>query len=241
MARKRQIDPDYPFEEEIARLSIPARYFYILSWCHMDDTNGVLPYNIFKLKGVVFPNDNIDMAAIVEEVIQAGRLIPFEIEGKKYLWCPKLLKHQTINHPSKNKYPDPPKTLREDYRNGKVALTQSRESRVERVEKEQASPALQAALKTVSKEGLNIYSLINRFKKERGWPKDRLIPEEVLLKICEQYLKNKDKVKEAWPWFIKALELESAQYFAKKNITDHDKSRSQGIAFSIGDIILKKE
>ena len=135
MARKRQIDPKYPFKDEIASLSIAARYFYILSWCQMDDANGVLPYSSRELKRQIFPDDDIDVDAIILELITNRRLICFEVNGKKWLWCPAFEEHQTINHPSKSHYPSPPKTLRESYRTTPVPLPQSREGRVERVEK----------------------------------------------------------------------------------------------------------
>lgn len=131
MARKRQVDPIYPFEKEIAALSISARYFYILCWCQMDDTNGVLPYDVFMLKSQIFPGDNVDVEPLIAELVAESRLKIFESDGKKWLWCPNLLKHQTINHPSKRKYPDPPKELREYSRSSKVALTQSGVSRGE--------------------------------------------------------------------------------------------------------------
>ena len=122
MPRKRQIDPEYSSEEEIASLSIPARYFYILSWCYMDDANGVLPYSPAKLKGLIFPYDDIDVAAIIDELIKARRYLPFNHNNKKWLWCPTLLKHQVINHPSKTKYPTPTKELRDSYNSGKVVV-----------------------------------------------------------------------------------------------------------------------
>src|SRR3990167_4021819 len=125
MARKRQIDPIFPFEKEMAALSIPARYLYILSWCQMDDTNGVLPYDSFFLKRQIFPEENIDVEVLLQELITQRRLFPFDAEGKKWLWCPNLLKHQIINHPSKRKYPDPPKELRDGYRKTTLALPKS--------------------------------------------------------------------------------------------------------------------
>lgn len=134
MARKRQIDPIFPFEKEIAALSVPARYLYILSWCQMDDTNGVLPHDSFFLKRQIFPEETIEVEALLQELINQKRLFPFEAEGKAWLWCPTLLKHQVINHASKKKYPDPPDTLKEQYRSTTLPLPKSESSRVSRVE-----------------------------------------------------------------------------------------------------------
>ena len=97
--------------------------------------------------------------------------------------------------------------------------------------------AIKLKLKQVKEQGLNIYSLMNRFRKERGWPKEMLIPDEVLDKICDQYLKRQEKLKNAWPWFIQALKAESAQWFAKQNIAEHQRSKREKSVLSMGDIM----
>ncbi len=239
MGRKRQIDPEYPFEKEIARLSIPCRYFYILAWCHMDDTNGVLPYDAYKLKGLIFPTDDIDMEAIIQGVIAERRIFPFDADNKKWLWCPTLLKHQTINHPSKKKYPDPPKRLREDYRSGKLALTQSRVE-LSRVEKEAGpSAALKERIKRVHAEGLNMSALINRLKKKMGWKPEDHFPEEVLIKVCDQYFKQKTIIKKPWAWFIRVIEAECGIYYAQKNREEGEKFKKAPVALSLKEIMGK--
>lgn len=241
MARKRQFDPCYPFEKEIAKMSIPARYFYLMSWTQMDDTNGVMPYEAFFLKTQIFPDDGIDAEVLIRECIDQKRLFPFEAENKRWLWCPTFLKHQTINHPSKRRYPDPPATLREDYCSDKGVLPQSRVERVERDDtKDQPSEKLKAALDKVLKDGFNIYELIGRLKKEMGWPKDRLFPEEVLLGVCESYEKGKTKIKDQWAWFKVAIRQESEKYFAAKNIDEHRKIKETG-PMSMGDLLRKAQ
>lgn len=229
MARKRQIDPIYPLEQEIAQLSIPARYFYIISWCHQDDENGVMPYDIFMLKGQIFPADHLDVEEIIQELIAARRYFPFEAQGKRWIWCPTMTKHQTINHPTKSKYPAPSVALRENYRNTTEALPQSRVelSRVE-LNSKQASPALKAVLDKVYKEGLNIYALINKMKKQTGWKQDQHFPEGVLVRVCEQYHKDKIKIKKQWPWFCRVLIAETERYFADKNISEHKAIKQAG-------------
>ncbi len=237
MGRKRQIEPEYPFEKEIARLSIPCRYFYILAWCHMDDTNGVLPYDAYKLKGLIFPTDDIDIEAIIQGVIAERRIFPFEADGKKWLWCPTLLKHQIINHPSRKKYPDPPKGLREDYRSGKLALPQSRVE-LSRVEKEAGpSAALTEIIKKVHAEGLNISALINRVKKQMKWSAERHFPEEVMIGVCSHYLTNKDKIRNPWPWFIKVLEAECGSYYARESIAKGEEFKKAPVAQSLKNIM----
>jgi len=237
MARKRQIDPVYPLEQEIAQLSIPARYFYILSWCHMDDETGVLPYDIFMLKGQVFPADDIDVEAIIEEIITMRRYFLFEAEGKRWLWCPTMPKHQTINHPSKRKYPTPPKILQEDYRSGKLALPLSRVelSRVE-IKKQPYWAAFkensQEQLKTVSKD-FNIYQLMGKLNKIKKIE----IPEEVINKICTSYLKNKAGIKADWPWFIVTTQKEWEAWNAEQQIKEGREWKKASVSPAIAQIL----
>jgi len=244
VARKRQIDPIYPLEQEIAQLTIPARYFYIMSWCHMDDANGVMPYDTFLLKGQIFPADNVNVEDLIQECIKARRLFPFEAEGKHWLWCPTLLKHQHIQHPSRRSYPAPPKQVKELYTilltepslSPHIPLTQSRVelSRVE-LNKEQPSEKLKSALDKVYKDGFNIYKLLERLKKELKWEPGRLFPEEVLLKVCDSYAKNKAGIKDQWAWFKTAIRKASEEYFAIKNIEEHRQIKSQP-AMSLAEI-----
>ena len=227
MARTRQIDPCYPFEKEIRALSITARYFYILSWCHMSDPNketkkvgGVMPYDLFFLKNNIFPEENINIAPIVEEIIVQRRYFSFETEGKQWLWCPTMPKHQTVNHPSKGKYPDPPITLQEDYRSGKLALTLSR---VEMSRVELKNQPYWAAFKNTTQEYLkavskafNIYQFLTKLKKDKKIE----IPEEVIIRICASYQRNKTKIKSYWPWFIVTTKAEWEFWNAEKSMRE---------------------
>ena len=71
------------------------------------------------------------------------------------------------------------------------------------------SPELRSALTNVYKQGLNIYSLINKLKKQLGWDKGRLFPEEVLLKVCSSYQQNKQDIKDQWAWFVAVIKKAS--------------------------------
>jgi len=50
-----------------------------------------------------------------------------------------------------------------------------------------------------------------------------------LLKICEQYNKDKGRIGQPYPWFIKVLKMESASYFANRNIAESAKFKKEGI------------
>ena len=214
-------------------MSIPARYFYMLSWPHMDDTNGVMPHDAFFFKTQIFPGDSIDVAALIEEAIAQHRLFPFEAGGKRWLWCPTFRKHQTINHPSNRKYPDPPKQLQEDYRSGKLALTQSRESRVERVEKEPGLTPADAALKDIYEtRKINVYQILNKFKKGLKAKKitmlgaDYKLPDEVILATCAGFKKYDGKIRRDYPWFLKVLGQELERWWVAKQDKEHQEQKA---------------
>lgn len=248
MARKRQVEPGLPFEKEIRALSISARYFYVMSWCHMSDPNekekrvgGVMPYDEFFLKSNIFPDEGVAVQPLIDEIIAQQRYFPFEAQGKKWLWCPTLVKHQMISHPAKDGYPDPPKELQEQYRSAHGALQQSRVEGVERVEddiKDQPSEKLKAALDKILEGGFNIYKLMGRLKKEMGWPPEQLFPEDVLLGVCASHESSKATIKDQWAWFKVVMRQESEKYYALKNIAEHQKLKEAG-PMSLGELLRK--
>lgn len=255
MGRVRQVNPVYPFEKEIRLLSIPARYFYLLSWCHMSDPNreakkvgGVLPYDEFFLKSNIFPEETIDITPLIQELINLCRYFPFEAEGKKWLWCPTMPKHQTISHPSKGNYPDPPVALQEDYRSGRLALHLSRVelSRVEGVEKRTEPTAAEAVLKDIyDNYKINVYQVLNQFKKLLKAKKstilgsDYKIPDEVILGTCASF--KKSKVAKPFPWFLKVFGEELTKWWVNKQDKEHQQVKIDAATSCGGDVKLIKD
>jgi hypothetical protein len=54
----------------------------------------------------VFPGDDIYIEPLLNELISSGMLIPYEVDGRKYLNIKNFLKYQKINRPSDS--PRPP-------------------------------------------------------------------------------------------------------------------------------------
>lgn len=100
-----------------------------------------------------------------------------------------------------------------------------------------ASPALRAVLNKVFKDGFNIYSLINRVKKELKWGAGQMFPEEVLMRVCEAYEQDKGKITEPWPWFVKVLKLESANWNANRNMAEGQGHKQANMALSVKQIL----
>lgn len=217
---------------------------------------GVLPHDTFTLKSNIFPEESVDIESLINELIAQRRYFPFNAQGKQWLWCPTMAKHQNIQHPATiRNYPDPPKELVEKYNahiplnepsmSPHIPLTQSRVelSRVElsRVEsKAEPSPALTAALDKVYNKGkgINIFALMSKLKKQTNQPKDWQFPEEVLLEVCKTYEQDKAKIKHPWPWFVKVIKDETALWHAQQQINANKKDRE--FAQSLKDILGMK-
>lgn len=104
-------------------------------------------------------------------------------------------------------------------------------------DKTAASPALKTVLDKIYNKGngLNIYALMNKLKKQLGWPADRQFPEEVLLKVCATY--DKGQVKDEWAWFTTAIRKASEEWFAEQNIKENTEFKKQGMPQVLKDIL----
>jgi hypothetical protein len=69
-------------------------------------------------------------------------------------------------------------------------------------------------LAVVYHKGLNIYALLNRFKKEMF--KD--MPENIVNIVCDKYLSSPEKVINPWGWFLRVLRAERDKSNAKVNV-----------------------
>jgi hypothetical protein len=100
VARIRSIKPEFWQDRKLAiRHSRDARLFYIGLWSHADEHSRMLG-DPRLLKSEVFPYDeDLDVPAIVRllaELIDSGRVVPYEIDGEPYLLLPKLAAHQRL-------------------------------------------------------------------------------------------------------------------------------------------------
>jgi len=60
-----------------------------------------------------------------------------------------------------------------------------------------------------------IYKYLGKLNKE-----NIKLPEEVIMTICESYLKNKAHIINKWAWFMRTAKECWADYNAKQNITE---------------------
>lgn len=106
MARIRTIKPEFWSSEQVMDLSIPARLLFIGLWNFCDD-GGVHPASIRTLRAEVFPGgDELDVDALIDELVNAGLVMTFEANDKRYWYVTGWKRHQRIDKPNK-KHPQP--------------------------------------------------------------------------------------------------------------------------------------
>jgi hypothetical protein len=110
--RIRTIKPEFFEDERLALLPPHARLLFIACWM-MADRNGVLENRPALLKARVFPyeiGEKSDPSRLLPMLFPDKFLVPFDAEGKSYLWIPGFDKHQRISgkeFDSDGKYPVP--------------------------------------------------------------------------------------------------------------------------------------
>jgi uncharacterized phage protein (TIGR02220 family) len=102
MARIRTIKPEFWTSEQVAECSLTARLAFIGIWNFCDD-RGIHPASVKRLKMEVFPSDSIsesELQGMVGELLTAGLLDEYEVDGKGYWQVTGWEKHQKIEKPT---------------------------------------------------------------------------------------------------------------------------------------------
>lgn len=114
MARSRIIKPEFWSDEKLSKVSLQARLVFIGLWTTADDAGTTKGHPVW-LKSQIFPYDEITIKQFetwLNELIHLKRVLPYDVNGEKYLYIPGFIKHQKISHPSPAKNPVPPETFR---------------------------------------------------------------------------------------------------------------------------------
>jgi hypothetical protein len=107
MARIRTIKPEFFTSEDIVKLSPFARLLYQATWCEAD-REGRLVWKPITLKMRYFPADNLDIAALCQELIDAGLV---KLYGDGLAFIPSFTAHQHVNpREAASRLPAPPKS-----------------------------------------------------------------------------------------------------------------------------------
>lgn len=97
MPRIRTIKPEFWTDPVMVRLSPLARLFYIGTWNFAMCDQGHLEDDPFRLKLQILPAEDCDASALIDELVDAGRLVRMEVEGDAYLHVRTLADHQKVD------------------------------------------------------------------------------------------------------------------------------------------------
>jgi len=97
MSRIRTIKPEFFTSEDITSLTPLARLFYIALWCEAD-REGRLDWKLKTFKIRYLPVEDCEVSALADELIDAGLVVPYDVDGQTYAEIPSFKKHQVINN-----------------------------------------------------------------------------------------------------------------------------------------------
>ena len=103
MPRIRTIKPEFWTDEKIIGLDFCARLLFVGMWNFADD-EGYLPNEPTRLRLQILPADDIDIDAILAELIDCGLVQVVSLNGDRTaLWIPHFGDHQRISKPTKSR------------------------------------------------------------------------------------------------------------------------------------------
>lgn len=96
MARIRTIKPEFFDDEDIARLSFPARLAFAGLWTQAD-REGRLADRPARLKARLFPYDDVDIDALLGELVDLKFIERYEVDGARFIQVRTFGKHQHVH------------------------------------------------------------------------------------------------------------------------------------------------
>jgi hypothetical protein len=97
MARIRSIKPDFWTDGDVVGLSFPARLLFIGSWNFAMCDFGHVADDPVRLKMQVLPADDVDANDLLDELLEAGRMVRLVgSDGRTYLHIKRFVDHQKI-------------------------------------------------------------------------------------------------------------------------------------------------
>jgi hypothetical protein len=113
MPRARNIKPGFFMNEDLAECDLPARLLFIGLWC-LADREGRLEDRPKRIGAFVFPYEDYDVDALLNQLHEHGFILRYEVDGGKYIQIINFKKHQNP-HPKEAASVIPaPQELRDD-------------------------------------------------------------------------------------------------------------------------------
>jgi hypothetical protein len=100
MARARNIKPSFFINEELVECHFATRLLFIGLWT-LADREGRLEDKPKKIKMALFPADNLDIEFSLNELVEHGFIVRYEIQGEKYIQVLAFKKHQNPHRDEK--------------------------------------------------------------------------------------------------------------------------------------------
>jgi hypothetical protein len=100
MARARNIKPGFFRNADLVDLPMEARLLFIGLWT-LADREGRMEDRPKQIKIEIFPADNVDCDALLNEIASTGMVERYEVDGKRYLQVVNFTKHQNPHRDEK--------------------------------------------------------------------------------------------------------------------------------------------
>ena len=107
MARKRMIDPSFWIDEKLGKMELINRLLFMGLISNSDD-EGRLVGNFSLINSIIFPYDGFSIKKIekaIKEIANLNMIIVYTNDNQQYIQIVNFLEYQTINKPTKSKYP----------------------------------------------------------------------------------------------------------------------------------------
>ncbi len=230
MPRQRIINPEFWVDDTLSQLSLNARLFYIGIWNFSDDY-GVIENNSSKLKAQIFPYDSIRVQPLIDELVTAHRLIPFQSENKEWFYVKNFLKWQKVEKPSK--WRNPPFLGESSPTPPRPVVSQVKRSEEKRREEKLSEEREVVSTPTPAEEAKEFFNHEARqlavvvHLMQKGIP-EKVAAEEVLKFVSYWTERTKSGLKQKWET-EKTFELSKrfGRWF-KNYKTFNDKSQTKG-------------
>lgn len=99
MARIRSIHPGLTSDEAYMSMSMVAKAAWTPLWMQCDD-HGIFEWKPIVLKALIFPADNVDFSAVLDEFAKLGCVRKIEIDGRPHGVVRNFAKYQRPKNPS---------------------------------------------------------------------------------------------------------------------------------------------
>lgn len=93
MPRARNIKPGFFKNEELVELAFEYRLLFSGLWC-LADREGRLEDRPKRIRMELFPADDVDCDEGLQLLHEAGQIVRYEVNGKRYIWIPAFTDHQ---------------------------------------------------------------------------------------------------------------------------------------------------